>query len=136
MIHPLDQSIIDLLIASRDDEQNLPMPTNDRSYGFHAQQAVEKLLKALISAHGRKYRYTHDISALMSELNSFGETLPVDSGLAQRLTDYAGVWRYQVPLPIPLHQKAEINHLVFALRRYVLTRLDTLRPNINWVQFI
>jgi HEPN domain-containing protein len=38
---------------------------------FHAHQAVEKLCKALLVAHGRQPRFTRDLSALVSVLISF-----------------------------------------------------------------
>jgi HEPN domain-containing protein len=53
MTQALDQSIIELLHASRDDEETIRFDVNDRSFGFHAQQAVEKLLKG---AHRRPRR--------------------------------------------------------------------------------
>jgi predicted nucleotidyltransferase len=65
MTHALDQSILELLHASQDDEQIMGLPVNDRSFGFHAQQSVEKLLKALIGGHVEKYEYTHDPGELL-----------------------------------------------------------------------
>lgn len=53
MTQALDQSILELLHASRDDEETLGLPVNDRTFGFHAQQAVEKLFKALIGRMGK-----------------------------------------------------------------------------------
>ena len=87
MIQPLDRSIIELLNASRDDEQTFAFPLNDRSFGFHAQQATKKLIKALIGAHGQKYTFTHDLEQLVIEAQALAETLPVYLAMLVKLTD-------------------------------------------------
>jgi hypothetical protein len=93
MIHPLDQSIIELSHASRDDAEIIALPANDRSFGFHAQQAIEKLIKSLIGGHGQRYTFTHDLEQLIVEAEALGEQLPIDAPTIVKLTDYAGVWR-------------------------------------------
>jgi len=44
----------------------------DDVFGFHAQQAVEKSLKAWISALGSDYPFIHDLSALINILERLG----------------------------------------------------------------
>jgi HEPN domain-containing protein len=44
----------------------------DEIFGFHAQQAVEKSLKAWISALGGAYPFVHDLSALIAVLEKLG----------------------------------------------------------------
>jgi HEPN domain-containing protein len=44
----------------------------DEIFGFHAQQAVEKSLKAWISALGGVYPFIHDLSALITVLEKLG----------------------------------------------------------------
>lgn len=46
---------------------------DDEIFGFHAQQAIEKSLKAWAAVLGREYPLTHDISALLDLLESSGE---------------------------------------------------------------
>lgn len=41
----------------------------DEIFGFHVQQASEKLLKAWITSIGKTYPYTHDVSALLNILD-------------------------------------------------------------------
>ncbi len=135
MMHPLDQSIIELLNASHDDEENLSLPTNDRSFGFHAQQAVEKLLKAAIGAHEQKYKYTHDIAELLNDLYALKERLPFEASRIESLTGYAGIWRYQLPEPISQGQRAELRQAVVDLRSHTLRRLSVLRPDVDWTAF-
>jgi len=78
MTQALDQSIIE----------------PDRTFGFHAQQAVEKLLKALIGGHGERYAFTHNVETLVDHAVALGEQIPVRTDLIVALTDFAGVWRY------------------------------------------
>lgn len=44
----------------------------DEIFGFHAQQAVEKALKAWISALGSTYPFVHDLTALLTTLEKLG----------------------------------------------------------------
>ena len=48
----------------------------DEVIGFHAQQAVEKLLKALLSHRRVAFRRTHDLTELLDLLASNGVTIP------------------------------------------------------------
>ena len=132
MIDPLDQSIKELLNASRDDEENLSPTINDRSFGFHAQQTVEKLLKSLIAAHVQRYKHTHDIKDLVLHVTDLGEHLPMSTARIERLTEYAGAWRYQEPDALPVEDRTEILHTIAALRQYTLKRLYALRPGVDW----
>ncbi|HHY47316.1 MAG TPA: HEPN domain-containing protein [Firmicutes bacterium] len=49
----------------------------DEIFGFHAQQAIEKALKAWLALLGVEYPKTHDITPLLSMLTAHGQ--PVDS---------------------------------------------------------
>jgi HEPN domain-containing protein len=48
---------------------------DDESVGFHAQQAVEKWLKAVVASRGEDFEYTHDLRA-WSRLH--GSTRPLN----------------------------------------------------------
>ena len=62
--------------------------------GFHAQQAVEKLLKALLLAHDVAFPKTHDL-ALLLDLVARVEPLLAESLLdAEHLTPYSVTARY------------------------------------------
>lgn len=50
-----------------------PEEHDDEIFGFHAQQAVEKILKAWLSWKGSDYRYTHDLGELLQQLEDEGE---------------------------------------------------------------
>ncbi len=135
MIQPLDQSIIELLNASRDDEATLDLPVASRIFGFHAQQAVEKLLKALIGAHAEKYKYTHDLAELGRHCSTLGEQTPVAAPVLAELTDFAGLWRYQEPTVLKPERRAEFRQAVKDLRLHLLGRLAALRPGVDWTPY-
>ncbi|QWR78382.1 HEPN domain-containing protein [Candidatus Magnetomonas plexicatena] len=47
-----------------------PESVDDEIFGFHAQQAVEKSLKAWITALGHEHTYKHDLRPLIVKLQS------------------------------------------------------------------
>ena len=63
---------------------------------FHAQQAAEKAIKSVMILRGIEFPYTHDLSRLLSILESSGEKLDEQVRKADVLTEYAGVLRYPV----------------------------------------
>lgn len=67
----------------------------DDAVGFHAQQAIEKWLKAVIASRGEDFEFTHDLHRLvMLASNGTGE-LPFDVDLVLTLTQYAVPLRYE-----------------------------------------
>ncbi len=73
----------------------LPNPRcADEIIGFHAQQAVEKLLKAVLTGRGIGYPYTHDLVALIDLLRDHGLDVPEDVENARRLAPFAVELRY------------------------------------------
>ncbi len=66
----------------------------ERPVGFHAQQAVEKALKAALAARGAEFPFTHDIALLIELCEDHGLELPPDLQGADRLTPYAATVRY------------------------------------------
>jgi len=85
---------------------------SDAPVGFHAQQAVEKALKAAIASRDQDFPFTHDIGLLMQLCQDAGFKLPADLTEADRLTPYAATIRYglgdpgAVPSPDALHWAA------------------------------
>ena len=61
---------------------------------FHAQQAAEKALKAVYQEWGLKFRYTHDLDELISELKEKGIDVPSAVENADVLTGFASEARY------------------------------------------
>ncbi len=67
--------------------------------GFHAQQSVEKRMKAVLARNGVVYRKTHDILELIDVLNDNHLLFPPELESVQKLTRYAVELRYGIPLP-------------------------------------
>jgi len=64
-------------------------------FGFHCQQAVEKLLKALLTVVGVSFGRTHDLGHLMDLLGDAGHVIPEEASDLDRLTPYGTVFRYE-----------------------------------------
>lgn len=70
----------------------------DAIVGFHAQQAVEKALKAFLVWHQLEFPKTHDLSLLLELCAS------VDAGLAESLADAEELTPYGVDYRYPGEQ--------------------------------
>ena len=66
----------------------------DRVIGFHAQQAVEKALKATLAARGVDYPLTHDIARLLDVIGRDGLPAALPAAAAEDLTPWASELRY------------------------------------------
>ncbi len=67
----------------------------DSIFSFHAQQAVEKVLKAWCSLKGIGYPRTHDIERLFKLLEEGGVQVPEGFTSLGGLTDFAVQYRYE-----------------------------------------
>jgi HEPN domain-containing protein len=67
---------------------------SDSIIGFHAQQAVEKWLKALTAARGIRHKPIHDIDLLIELLEKADVEMPLDRDRLAGLTQYAVPMRY------------------------------------------
>ena len=61
---------------------------------FHAQQAVEKCLKAMLFAQRLEFRRTHDLFELAERLRASGVALPSSEESFGKLNPYAVLFRY------------------------------------------
>ncbi len=66
----------------------------DEVLGFHAQQAVEKLLKAVLAAHSVPFRRTHDLVELIDLIRANGIAFPGELEEVRRLGPFAAELRY------------------------------------------
>lgn len=71
-----------------------PLAFAEEIFGFHAQQAVEKALKAWIAALGGEYPYRHDLGELISVLQRRGVDVEGLWDLVE-YTDYGVRLRYE-----------------------------------------
>ncbi len=95
---------------------------------FHAQQAVEKRLKAWLIFHAQTPRRTHDLVALLADCVALEPVLASLESDCRRLTDYAIQSRY----PDDLYDVGEADgrHVVASAARARQVILGTL-PSLN-----
>ncbi len=67
----------------------------DEIIGFHAQQSIEKLFKAVLAARGIRFRKTHDLLELIDLLVDNGVAFPDELEQARFLTPFATDFRYE-----------------------------------------
>lgn len=98
---------------------------SDEIVGFHAQQAVEKWLKAVLGSRGIEYEFTHDLHRLISEVTSAVGEFPFDIPQVVALTEHAVPLRYDEILDTePLNREATVA-LVDEVGRWVEAQLHT-----------
>ena len=67
---------------------------SDAVVGFHAQQAVEKALKAVLVLNEVSYRFTHDVAYLIELCETAGVEIPGNLAEVDRLSAFAVRLRY------------------------------------------
>ena len=98
----------------------------DGPFGFHAQQAAEKLVKALLSQLGIAFDYTHDVTKLANQLKLAGEVLPVTPIALGELNRFAVVYRYDSIPSLEIPDRPNIIQTVRLIREHVLARIAAL----------
>jgi HEPN domain-containing protein len=88
-----------MLRKAQDDQRAMQTLASDPDsagwvVGFHAQQAVEKALKAVLTAAGVRFRRTHDIHQLLSLIAETSLDTPEWAEEATGLGRFAVVTRY------------------------------------------
>lgn len=97
---------------------------SDEIIGFHAQQAVEKWLKALMAGRGLVQLRTHDIDQLGRVLEADGVELPFGRPRLAELTIFAVPLRYEQLLDAePLDREATVA-LVDEVGKWAETQLS------------
>ena len=81
--------------------EDLSIP--DEVIGFHEQQAVEKMIKAVLAHRAIEYRRTHQLEELETLLQDSGISYPSELSEAVALTPYAVELRYDM---LPVHDDA------------------------------
>lgn len=79
---------VEKLLDDRDIEDDL--------IGFHAQQAAEKMLKAILAARQVDYPKTHNLRVLVELLFAEGIRLPEKLAEIDRLTQFGTTFRYDL----------------------------------------
>ena len=108
-----DEVLVDEVIASS--------RVSDAVIGFHCQQAVEKLLKALLSHLGVRFRRTHDLRELLDLLDDHDFPVPEHLKEVDYLSPFAVELRYGI-LPMEVEDvldRREARRLVREVRSWV-----------------
>ncbi len=74
----------------------------DAGVGFHAQQAVEKALKAVLASNGVKFPFIHNLGYLSELCKNTGIELPSTLDGMEHLTPFAATMRYGSSEPVRL----------------------------------
>lgn len=95
----------------------------DSILGFHAQQAVEKWLKAVTAARGVRHSGIHDIDRLFEIVERIGVEIPLDRDRLVVLTQYAVPLRYDELLDAESLDRAVLVALVDEVAEWVALQL-------------
>ena len=108
-----DEYILDKLVDDHD--------AADEIFGFHAQQAAEKLLKSALISSGSKYPQSHRLAELLDLARKRGLNLPPEFDDIRTLTPFAVDYRYG-DMPEEREEKInrqEIRNKIRLLRKWV-----------------
>lgn len=82
--------------------------TADAIVGFHAQQAVEKALKAVLAASGEDFPWTHDLRYLLERLADLEAPMPSSLHEVRVLAPWAVEFRYGGTIEDPLDREGAV----------------------------
>ena len=118
-----------LVIKAADDERVLHSDGLSESIlGFHAQQAVEKLMKALLAQLAVPFELTHNLERLETLLKANHESIPTTPLALTDLTDFAVVYRYDLLFQTSAPDRTELIETVRIIREHVQARIAALSP--------
>jgi HEPN domain-containing protein len=96
--------------------------------GFHAQQATEKSLKAVLFSHRIEFERTHDLVKLAGFLHANNVTLPVTDNQLRRLNPFAVTFRYD-DMEIDMITQEETADLAVIVHRWSENQVRSLVEN-------
>jgi HEPN domain-containing protein len=110
-----DELILEKLLADQE--------IDDDMLGFHAQQAAEKMLKAVLASRAVDYPKTHNLRILIELLASDGILVPDAISEVTRLTPFGTTFRYDHFPPATHGERARWLESIRRLRAFVETLL-------------
>ena len=110
-----DEFTLDKLISDPD--------APDEVIGFHAQQAVEKMLKAVLALRSVRYRRTHDLVELVAQCAGHDPGFAALQPQVEPLSPYAVRFRYPGPTDPPAERVREALRVVHEVWTFVLARV-------------
>lgn len=103
------------------DEDDIP----DDGLGFHAQQAVEKMIKAVLAHNDVSYERTHNIAYLLTLLDGASIPKPGNAASLPNLSPWAAELRYaRQPEAVP--DRTEMRSLVEQTKTWAEAQLAGL----------
>lgn len=99
---------------------------DDAIVGFHAQQAVEKSVKAVLAAHSVDFPFVHDIGRLVRLLDTAGVDRPSRADEAIELSPWAAEPRYGEVF-VESVDRSQLTSIVEAVLEWAHEELDRAR---------
>jgi HEPN domain-containing protein len=96
---------------------------DDEPVGFHAQQAIEKWLKAVLVFNGVRFKWRHDLGRLVELLAEGDLGRPPGADWLDELTIYAVPMRYDELLDVEPLDRDSVVALVAAVGTWASDRL-------------
>lgn len=87
----------------------------DAIVGFHAQQSVEKALKAVLASREIDYPFTHDLDGLIELCAASRIDVPAELDGVDSLTPYGVRWRYGTVVPTALDRDQALRWAAYAI---------------------
>ncbi len=126
MKQPHDLANRYLVLADRDIKTMILLAnvaeSDDDVVGFHAQQAVEKCLKAVLSLHQIPFRKTHDLGELIDLLSDAGKPTPPEANEIDFLNPFAATFRYDL-IDLETFDRNQAKALVEKVRNWATTQI-------------
>ena len=126
MKQPHDLANRYLVLADRDIKTMILLAnvaeSDDEAVGFHAQQAVEKCLKAVLSLHQIPFRKTHDLGELIDLLSDAGKPTPPEANEIDFLNPFAVTFRYDL-IDLETFDRNQAKFLVENVRNWAATQI-------------
>ncbi|MDF0674092.1 MAG: HEPN domain-containing protein [Nitrospira sp.] len=127
MKRPRDLALRFLALADRDMKtcrQLSELPdSDDEAIGFHAQQAIEKCLKAVLAGKAIPFRKTHDLVELVDLLQDRLQLTPPHVEMLDQLNPFAVTFRYDL-LDLEPVNRTQLRSGVEAIRRWAEQQID------------
>ncbi|MBM4308689.1 MAG: HEPN domain-containing protein [Deltaproteobacteria bacterium] len=93
---------------------------------FHAQQAAEKAVKALLIKQAVEFPYVHDLAELLTLLEQKGVILPEKVKQGEKLTRFAVFTRYPgIASPVSREEYEEALNLAEAIVHWVQNQIES-----------
>lgn len=115
-----DEALLDQVLSSD--------RISDEIIGFHCQQAAEKLLKALLSDLGIRFKKTHEIGLLVALAAKHGYPLPDELDELDALSPFGAVYRYEDYDSELSLDRRRTREMVRSLRAWIEARIGERTP--------